>query len=131
MARYPIFARKNLATTLEAEISEHITREEFLLTEAKWRSFKAIHCPSHPPSNHDWDWKGKSAKPEAAICKFLSLKYAGEIEGMIELKLVPVSSRNPETDGFPMLYVEYLETAPWNQKAYAGANRRFLASERV
>jgi hypothetical protein len=128
MARYPLVVWKDPTTTLEAELFTHITREEFMLTEAKWRAFKDLNCPDprNPPSNHHWDWNKKSSLHVGAVHKFLALKYAGEVEGMAELSLIPRFSKNPATLGQPVLYVEYLETAPWNQKAYAGRNRRFL-----
>jgi hypothetical protein len=125
MARYPIWSRKDPTKALEAEVFTHISREEYTLTEAKWRVFKEKNCPDPAPSNHLWDWQTKKTSPIGVVCRFLALKYAGDVEGLAELSLVPVSSKNPETKGKYVLYLEYLETAPWNQTAYAGTNRRF------
>lgn len=104
-----------------------LRRQEFHLLDAAWRDFKESHCPagSNPPENHAWRWESKSRTEEGGTYKFLVLEYAGEIEGAMMLCEQPVFGRKEETLGQPVLYIEYLETAPWNQFAYVGKHSRF------
>ena len=123
MAKPFIVAREDPDHPLEPDISYGISEQQFLDLDAKWTSFKESNCPDPPPENHGWKWSHKSAT--TGPYQFVTVKYAGEIQGILMISLAPVPARNPEAANQEVLYVEYLETAPWNQRAYAGANIRY------
>jgi hypothetical protein len=94
---------------------------------AKWdaekRKFKEINGSLEtPPENHDWSWKEKarSTMPDSQV--FLGLVVDDEIQGMVTFSTQTRSSRRPGNAGKCVLYVEYLESAPWNSVVYAREN---------
>lgn len=130
METYSIRAQSEPERALPVELIDGITREEFLHIDESWRAFKDGHDHGRPrlslPENHLWNWQCKSVQPPAGSFRFIGVKYQGVVEGLLMLSLKAVASKLPVTRNLPVLYVEYLETAPWNQLAYAGSSRRFL-----
>jgi GNAT superfamily N-acetyltransferase len=126
MAKFFIIARSQPEVLLGAEISSRVTREDFIHTDAKWANFKRSHARQSAslPDHHDWNWGRKSIDADHEH-GFLALKFEGEIEGYLMFSSDPVPSRHYDNPGAPVLYVDYLETAPWNQRDYAGESARF------
>jgi hypothetical protein len=57
----------------------------------------------------------------------MGIRYEGEMQRLVMLNTEPVPSRRPGCSGEQAIYVEYIETAPWNQAAYAGGVGQYQA----
>jgi hypothetical protein len=77
------------------------------------------------PQHNDWDWSAKGLNAESGSCRFFGIRYEGMMDGLIMLNMEPTPSRRKDHGNQPVLYVEFIETAPWNQAAYAGKSARF------
>ena len=67
-------------------------------------------------SEHDhWDWDEKSDDLKLAAYRCLSIGYEGEIQGLMMISTLAVEGRLPAHKGKPVLYVKYIESAPWNR----------------
>jgi hypothetical protein len=63
----------------------------------------------------DWDWETKSAQVSGLIAfPGFSVVCAGLTQGLMRVDLAK-SAREPTQTGKPLVYVDYLEVAPWNR----------------
>ena len=72
--------------------------------------------PQHqwPQSSH-WDWPAKTAQMKGLLAfKGFSLVCGGLTQGLMRVDLNR-SARLPDQKGRPLVYVDYLEVAPWNR----------------
>lgn len=58
-----------------------------------------------------WDWRNKVHSVEAGVHMLVALEYQGDAQGIMAVLQTPHRSR---LTGEPLLYVDYLESAPWN-----------------
>jgi hypothetical protein len=124
MGKYEIWSRHDKTAALEPEIFYDITVKELEATQTAWLSYKRLYPPQPLPAHHEWNWTKKALIN--TDFSLVSLKYAGETHGLMMVALSPQTCRLPGSTHNSLLYVEYLETAPWNQKAYAGPKTRFV-----
>lgn len=111
---------------VEAELMHEVTAASYTFASAQWKAYKDHHRPTGElPGSFPWDWKQKAAKSRANQCQLLALHVSGCVEGMILVSDVPVRSQLPGSLHEWVMYIEYLESAPWNQKVYAGKGVRF------
>lgn len=62
--------------------------------------------------------------------KFYGLAHEGKLQGIMKVETVAHSCRLPEQQGKPLVYIDYIESAPWNIKklmAALGQPQRFSA----
>lgn len=59
-----------------------------------------------------WNWNHKFASARSGYHRLVALELAGEIQGMMAVLGFPRTAR--QASGRELLYVEYVETAPWN-----------------
>ena len=69
----------------------------------------------HAPHTH-WHWQNK-AGPARNSRRILGVECNDEMQALIALCL-DRNCRLPEQVGQPLVYVDYIETAPWNLKRY-------------
>jgi hypothetical protein len=60
-----------------------------------------------------WDWRNKVHSVEAGRHMLVVVECEGEAQGMMAVLQAPQRSR---LSGKPLVYVDYLEAAPWNLK---------------
>jgi hypothetical protein len=66
------------------------------------------------PEHYHWDWGGKSAKLQMLAYKSLGIECGGKWQGLLMVKLAGAVARLDPDKGKDLVYVEYLESAPWN-----------------
>jgi hypothetical protein len=110
---------------VEAEIFDEVTVEHFIETKADWRpvGLEAVRALSKDPSRAilvprhlHWDWTRKEAELKLLALKFYGISRHGRLQGIRKVDTVGRSCRLPEQQGKPLVYIDYLETAPWNIK---------------
>lgn len=68
------------------------------------------------PDNWHWDWQGKMAAVAGLLAyQGFSVIAGGETQGLSRVDLTG-HGREPSQHGKPLVYVDYLEVAPWNRR---------------
>ena len=68
------------------------------------------------PHHWHWDWTTKEADLRVLAFTFFGLRCENELQGLMKLVTAGHVGRHPDQKGKPLVYVDYLETAPWNVK---------------
>lgn len=109
-----------------AELWDAITEQQLVDWEGEWMPelFKALQRlrrarvprKSWPQSRH-WDWRRKTAALQGMLAHpGFSLICDGVTQGMMIVDLTTKRCRLEAQKGKNLVYVEYLENAPWNRK---------------
>ena len=110
---------------VDAEIFDEITLAHFIETQAAWRPvvLEAARALSQNPTqatliprHFHWDWTRKEAELKMLALKFYGISCRGHLQGIMKVETVAHSCRLPEQRGKPLVYVDYIEAAPWNIK---------------
>ena len=106
---------------VEAVLIEGVTLAEIQATDAAWLPFlRAVIQKARSggvpfedlPEHSHWRWERKwQAATEAS--RFFGVESDGEMQGLMAVRL-DKSCRLPEQSGQPLVYVDYLAAAPWN-----------------
>jgi len=68
------------------------------------------------PQHWHWDWRRKSARINLLAYRCFGIECGGEMQGLMLVNLTNHVSRMDGQQGKPLVYVDYLEVAPWNVK---------------
>lgn len=110
---------------VDAEIFDKVTPEHFIETQAEWRPLvvaAARALAQNPregtliPSHFHWDWTRKEGELKMLAVTFYGISCQGKLQGIMKVETVGHACRLSEQQGKPLVYVDYLETAPWNIK---------------
>jgi hypothetical protein len=124
---------------VEGELFDEVTVEHFLETQREWRPMvidaakamlKRGAVRESVPRHFHWDWSTKEADLRVLAFTFFGITCNGKLQGLMKLESAGRSGRIPAQKGKPLIYVDYLETAPWNIKPLAqalGGSARFGA----
>jgi hypothetical protein len=75
------------------------------------------------PQSLHWDWAQKTARVQGLLAfRGFSIVAQGVTQGLAQVNLTK-SAREPSQAGKPLVYVEYLEVAPWNRPELGAASR--------
>jgi hypothetical protein len=66
------------------------------------------------PQSLHWSWAAKAALPGTLAITVVGLEVDGECQAMILTKTEPYRVRQTADRGKPLVYVDYVEAAPWN-----------------
>jgi hypothetical protein len=75
-----------------------------------------------PVEHAHWDWRNKVDSVEAGHHMLVAVERHGEVQEIIAVLREP---RHSQHTNEPIVYVDYLESAPWNLKGFS-AQPRFL-----
>lgn len=71
--------------------------------------------PSQWPQSWHWDWKKKMARVQGLLAfEGFCVVAQGVTQGLMQVDLTK-SAREPGQAGKSLVYIEYLEVAPWNR----------------
>jgi hypothetical protein len=137
MTESQVYLREGRSGELvEASLFDELTAEHLALWEKSWVPAMQDHCQSlhrdKRPEDSHWDWRNKSEAWEGYLgYRTFALVCRGELQGMMMINDL-VSARLPEQFGKPLIYVEFVATAPWNRPEvqspprYRGAGQVFI-----
>jgi len=122
----------NLKTgeTEEAQLLEEITIAHFIETQQKWRPIveevtRIRHRAGETdtlPRHWHWDWTRKANQLGLLGIQFYGIECRGRLEGLMKVDLDPtIRCRIPEQMGKEVVYIDYIEAAPWNVKQIVDA----------
>lgn len=115
---------------VEAELFDEVTVDHFIEAQREWRPVvteaalqlaKAGAQPILVPRHFHWDWTRKEADLRMLAISFYGLRSGGNLQGLMKLITVGYGGRLAEQAGKPVVYVDYLESAPWNIKPLMNA----------
>ncbi len=104
---------------VEASLLDEITDEHLTLWIDTWQPAMQAHCSGRvlrdKPEDHHWDWKWKASewRPMLGYHSF-TITCEGELQGLM-LVCDFKSARIQAQFGKPIVYVEFVATAPWNR----------------
>ncbi len=110
---------------VQAELFDEVTVDHFLETQLEWRPVvleaakelqRAGTAPNEIPGHWHWNWGSKVSELRALAFSFFGIECEGKLQGLMKLDVATKSGRLPEQKGKPVVYVDYIETAPWNVK---------------
>ncbi len=111
---------------VEGELDSAVTVDDLLATQREWRPYaiKAATALARQgsmeliPQHLHWDWTSKAPQLDLLANSFVGLRIAGSLQGIMKLQLVGdfCRARLPEQKGQSLVYLDYLESAPWNLK---------------
>lgn len=111
---------------VEAVLHDEITQNHLDQWDATWvpkmKAFAKRASTSRAEDAH-WDWRAKVGAWTAFLsCRSFALVSDGNLQGMMMANTV-ASARLPEQFGKPLVYIEYLATAPWNRPKMSSPSR--------
>lgn len=104
---------------IEATLFDEITPDHIGLWTQGWVPAMQAYCAGHPlrqkPEDSHWDWQRK-AKVVNGILGYQSFAIVlqGELQGLMVTNDI-TSARLPQQFGKPLIYANFLATAPWNR----------------
>lgn len=106
----------------EARLFDQITGDHLKLWDDGWQHAMRIHCvgvqlEDRPEDSH-WDWKRKIRQAGNLLSYHsFALVCEGDLQGLMVCKDL-ASAKLPGQFGKPMVYIEFLATAPWNRPEF-------------
>jgi hypothetical protein len=75
------------------------------------------------PQQVHWNWAFKLFQFDPAVHQILEIEMAGEPQGLMWISRQSCTARLPPDVGQALVYVDYVETAPWNAREYTASPR--------
>lgn len=116
---------------VEAELVSDPPPDELLRAEKQYRDLRhkrkaqAAAEGQTPPQHSDWNWTLKVSSSDKDAYRCFGIRHDGSMQGLMMLAVEPQQSRRPDYENQRILYLEFIETAPWNQRLYAETSPRF------
>jgi hypothetical protein len=121
---------------VDASLFDEVTDEHLRLWENGWvpemQAHRVTQPPSATPEDSHWDWRRKAGAWRPLLgYQSCALVCQGELQGLM-LTNDMASARLPSQFGKPIVYIEFLATAPWNRPEfrcppkYRGCGRVFI-----
>jgi len=123
-------------TFVEASLFDQVTDEHLAMWSNEWVPVMKKHVGDlkleNAPEDSHWDWKKKLAEVGHLLSyQSFALICEGDLQGLMIVSNVR-SAKIQEQFGKPIVYVEFVSTAPWNRVEinkpvkYRGAGRIFI-----
>lgn len=111
---------------VKGELWDQITEKQLGDWEAEWQpevtealrrlNHAGIDRPHWPQSRH-WDWRQKMAAIQGLLAyPGISVMCEGVTQGLMIVNTTSYRCRIPDQAGRELVYIEFLENAPWNRK---------------
>ncbi len=111
---------------VEGELWDQITEKQLGDWEAEWQpavtealkrlNHAGVGRPNWPQSRH-WDWRQKTKAIQGLLAyPGVSVMCEGVTQGLMIVNTSSYRCRIPAQAGRELVYVEFLENAPWNRK---------------
>lgn len=129
--------RRKVDPPVNAELHEDMSVKDLFLAERSWTEDRnrilaellrrSIPRSRWPQSLH-WNWWTKARELKLLGTRQFGIFCEGRWQALMMTKTVPNTARLMPDVGRPLVYVDFLETAPWNWKhADIEQERHFLA----
>ncbi len=107
---------------VDACVREDLTPDDLVDVEAYWgparidaiRKYRLKH--GLYPEHWRWNWAAKAQYLSSLAYSCFGIEYEGQVQGLMMIETVLHRTRLAPDKGKPLVYIEYIETAPWNVK---------------
>lgn len=111
---------------VEATLIDGVSRSEVDLAESDWRSARIGIRRQH---SH-WDWRLKHQRHAGILAyRIFGIERDKQMQGLMLLATASFRCRIPEQSAKDLVYVDYLESAPWNLPGFVPASRFGLVGQ--
>lgn len=100
---------------VEAVLHLRLPAERVSATEAVWKPHRE--ALGDEIEHGHWDWHLKAELLVNPTTRCFAVECGEAIQGMLMLEEVGKVARHPAERGLPLVFVDYLEAAPWNVRA--------------
>ncbi len=120
------------AQYVEATLHVSVAPSVLVDTERKWGPFRLAamdrlvasgYPQEHWPLHWHWDWGQKSARLNLLAFRSFGIECEGEMQGLMMVNTAEKLARLPPETGRPLVYVEFLESAPWNVEPFVSVRK--------
>ena len=121
--------RRSDEQLVSAESLNEISREELIDIHIDWQperveALKNLRAQGRPwPENWHWDWAAKADNLNFLAYRCVAVECEGRVQGLIMISTIGWRGRLDVQSGKPVLYIEYIESAPWNLAGLVEAPR--------
>ena len=132
---------RHKAETVDALLYIGLTEEQIYATQGEWESLRKSSIArlleqgipkENLPKHWGWDWTRKISRLSDKLIGFYGIECEGKMQGMIEVEKERHFAKLPSQKNQSLVYVTYLETAPWNnlilepKPRFAGVGARLM-----
>jgi hypothetical protein len=123
MSTSPIqIVRRQDKALVDAVLHDELPPTVLVAVEKEWgpirleaaRRLKCAARIKEIPQHFLWDWGAKSQKLQFLAYRCLGIESAGKWQGLLMVQLSGQVARLDPDKGKDLVYVDYLESAPWN-----------------
>ena len=107
-------ASANLHTDLTPNVLVEIEKEWGPVRLAAARNLQRAGRMKEIPQHFLWDWGAKSQNLQFLAYRCLGIECDGKWQGLLMVKLTGKVARLDPDQGKDLVYIDYLESAPWN-----------------
>ena len=114
---------------VSAEMLNEISRDELIDIHMDWQparleALKNLRGQGKPwPENWHWDWSTKADNLNFLAYRCFAVECEGRTQGLMMISTIGWRGRVDAQTGKPVLYIEYIESAPWNLAALVESPR--------
>jgi hypothetical protein len=128
---------------VDALLHVGLSEEQIRAAQSDWEpirkgAIERLHKEGVPldslPKHWGWDWTRKVSRLGSKVFGFYGIECDGKMQGMLEVAKEGYLAKLPSQKGKPLIYVRYIETAPWNLKLlepiprFGGVGARLIRS---
>ena len=115
---------------IQATLFDEVTVEHFLEAQTEWRPLVLLAArrlalaggrTDDIPLHWHWDWSRKEPELSLLAITFYGVECRGRLQGLMKVDTVSQCCRLREQQGQPLVYIDYLEVAPWNIRKLTAA----------
>lgn len=120
-----------------AHLIDGVTRDLLIKTELAWAALriegaKYIQASgANVPEHWHWNWGKKSANIDLLAYRCFGIECDDEMQGLMLVNTIKFTSRLQDQRNKPLVYVDYIEAAPWNTKNLAPSPRYGAVGKRL
>jgi len=111
---------------IEAELVDELSKDDLVRVHLDWapvrlEALKRLHQAQRPwPEHWHWDWSQKADMLNLLAYRCMGIEQKGRMQGLMMLSTLAVKGRLGSQAGKAVLYIEFLESAPWNLRDLVG-----------
>jgi hypothetical protein len=79
--------------------------------------------PDQLPQHWHWNWVNKLQDVDRNMCRFVGIECDNAMQGLMRVTRQGHVARLPPDEGKVLVYVEFLESAPWNTRVFTPSPR--------
>lgn len=112
---------------VEASLFDEVTAKHLAQWKRGWvpamQAYRARHKHGEKPEDSHWDWQAKSQAVSGLLgYQSFAIVCHNDLQGLMMTNNF-ASARLPKQFGKPLIYVEFVATAPWNRPGMEGPPR--------